>query len=114
MRSSISGYVKEIIWDQDGMVFKTNNSSLVKMKTSGVTVVAQQVKNPTSIHEDGGLIPGLNQWGLRISRCCKLCLGQSCGWNRVLLWLWCRPAAAARICPQPGNFHMLQVLPLNK
>ena len=29
-----------------------------KMK-KGVTVVAQLVKNPTSIHEDAGLIPGL-------------------------------------------------------
>ena len=28
----------------------------------GVPVVAQQVKYPTSIHEDGGLIPGLAQW----------------------------------------------------
>ena len=28
----------------------------------GVPVVAQQVKNPTSIHEDVGLIPGLAQW----------------------------------------------------
>ena len=25
-------------------------------------VVAQQVTNPTSIHEDVGLIPGLSQW----------------------------------------------------
>ena len=24
--------------------------------------MAQQVKNPTSIHEDVGLIPGLAQW----------------------------------------------------
>ena len=28
----------------------------------GVPVVAQQVKNPTSIHEDVGSIPGLTQW----------------------------------------------------
>ena len=28
----------------------------------GVPVVAQQVKNPTSIHKDVGLIPGLTQW----------------------------------------------------
>ena len=28
----------------------------------GVPVVAQWVKNPTSIHEDMGLIPGPNQW----------------------------------------------------
>ena len=24
--------------------------------------MAQQVKNPTSVHEDAGLIPGLAQW----------------------------------------------------
>ena len=29
-----------------------------------VTIVAQQVKNPASIHEDAGSIPGLNQWAL--------------------------------------------------
>ena len=29
---------------------------------SWVRIVAQQVKNPTSIHEDTGLIPGLTQW----------------------------------------------------
>ena len=28
----------------------------------GDPVVAQQVKNPTSIHEDVGSIPGLAQW----------------------------------------------------
>ena len=28
----------------------------------GVPTVAQSVKNPTSIHEDVGLIPGLDQW----------------------------------------------------
>ena len=28
----------------------------------GVPVVAQQVKNPTRIHEDVGSIPGLAQW----------------------------------------------------
>ena len=27
-----------------------------------VPIVAQQVKNPTSIHEDTGLIPGPTQW----------------------------------------------------
>ena len=27
-----------------------------------VPMVAQQVKNPTSIHEDVGSIPGLTQW----------------------------------------------------
>ena len=28
----------------------------------GVPIVAQRVKNPTSIHEDAVLIPGLAQW----------------------------------------------------
>ena len=32
------------------------------IKKIGVPVVAQQVKNPTSIPKDAGLIPGLNQW----------------------------------------------------
>ena len=28
----------------------------------GVPIVAQQVKNPASIHEDADLIPGFTQW----------------------------------------------------
>ena len=31
--------------------------------------------------------------------------------NPELLWLWCRPAAAALIRPQPGNLHMPRVRP---
>ena len=32
-------------------------------KTSpGVPFVVQRVKNPTSVHEDAGSIPGLTQW----------------------------------------------------
>ena len=34
---------------------------VLKDGVPGVPVVAQQVKNPTSIHEDAGLIPGLAQ-----------------------------------------------------
>ena len=33
------------------------------IKTSGgVPIVAQRVKNPISIHEDAGSIPGLARW----------------------------------------------------
>ena len=29
---------------------------------TGIPIMAQQLKNPTSTHEDKGLIPGLTQW----------------------------------------------------
>ena len=47
----------------------------------GVSVVAQRLKNPTSIREDAGSSPGLAQW---VS-------------NPALLW--CRPAAIAPVGP---------------
>ena len=47
-----------------------------------VPVVAQRVKNLTSIHGDIGLIPGLAQWV-----------------NLALLWLWCRLETTAPIRP---------------
>ena len=34
----------------------------LKFQLSGVAIVAQQVKNSSSIHEDVGSIPGLTQW----------------------------------------------------
>ena len=43
----------------------------------------QQVKNLTDVREDAGSSPGLTQWVKDLA----------------LLWLWCRPAAAALIQP---------------
>ena len=54
-----------------------------KFNIFGVPVVAQQVKSPASIHEDAGSMPGLTQ---RVK-------------DLALLWLWCRPPAAALIRP---------------
>ena len=39
--------------------------------TTGVPIVAQWIKNLTSIHEDVGLIPSLAPW-VKDSACCKL------------------------------------------
>ena len=35
---------------------------LLEKSYEGVPTVAQQVKNPTSVHEDAGSIPGPTQW----------------------------------------------------
>ena len=48
--------------------------------------MAQWVTNPTSIHEDIRLIPGLTQWVKDLD-----------GWDPTLLWLCHRPTAAALI-----------------
>ena len=36
--------------------------SAIKKTNKGVSVMAQWLANPTSIHEDAGSIPGLAQW----------------------------------------------------
>ena len=76
------------------------NYTSVKLKKGkeGVSLVAQQVKNPASIHEDVGSIPGLVQWVNDLVLPCVSCgVSQRHCSDPVLLWLWCRPAATALI-----------------
>ena len=75
----------------------------------GVPTVAQWVKNPTSVHDDAGLKPGLIQWIKGSSgHCHELWCSSRRGSNLVLLWLWHRQAAAALTWPlaQTRNFHV--------
>ena len=65
------------------MKTKTKTNKQKNPHTSEVPVVAQQVTNLTSIHEDVSLIPGLALWFK----------------DPALPWLWCRLAATALIQP---------------
>ena len=49
--------------------------------------MAQQIKNPTSSHENAGSIPGLAQWikeGFSVAMSCGV--GRTCSSYLVLLW----------------------------
>ena len=59
----------------------------------GVPIVAQWIKNLTSIHKDVGLIPGLGQGVKRSGVAISCGVDHRYGSDLVLLWLRCKPAA---------------------
>jgi len=63
----------------------------------GVPILAQQVKKLTSLYEEKGSLPGLNQWVKDLALPKALALSGGCGSDLALPWLWCRLAAAAPI-----------------
>ena len=92
----------EIIMDAlvRGFGCKQQEQTLVNLRRKRrVPVLAWQLVNLTSIHEDVGLIPGLSQWvkGSGVAVSCGI--GRRHGWDPALLWLWCRPTATAPIGP---------------
>ena len=72
---------------------------LFKLRNTRVPVIAQWVKNPTSIYEDADSIPGLAQWIKGSGVAASYGVGCRRGSDPILLWLWCRPEAAASIQP---------------
>ena len=67
-----------------------------KNAETGVSVMAQQVKNST-IHENVGSIPGLTQWVKDWGVASSCGVGHRCGSDPMLPWLWSRLVAAAPI-----------------
>ena len=69
---------------------------LKQNKKDRVPVMAQYLTNPTSIHEDAGLILGSHS-GLRIQHCCEL-------WCRLQTWLgFCVAVAVAVAVAQASS-----------
>ena len=69
-----------------------------KFQPQGVPVMAQWLKNPTTNHGCGlDPWPPSVGWGSGVALSCVV--GYRCGSDPTLLWLWCRPAAAAPIGP---------------
>ena len=69
--------------------------------------MAQWLTYPTRNHEVAGSISLALISGLRIGVAVSCGVGCRRGSDPELLWLWCRPVAAALIRPLAWNLHML-------
>ena len=56
------GCFSEVIGIRERKETEIRMQTTIKIVILGVPVMAQWFKNPASIHEDTGLIPGLAQW----------------------------------------------------
>ena len=70
-----------------------------KKDNIGGPIVAQWLTNLTRNHEVVGSIPSFAQWVTDLALPMSCGVGRRHGWDSVLLWLWCRPAAEAPIRP---------------
>jgi len=62
LRDVLKLLAKHMVAFRFPVVGEVRIKTAIKSNFGGIPVVAQRVKNPTSIHEDAGLIPGLTQW----------------------------------------------------
>ena len=70
----------------------------IKYQLYGVPVWISGLRTGHSVCEDVGLIHGLGQWVKHLSLPqAAEDTGHRCSSDPLLLWLWCRPAAAAPI-----------------
>jgi len=64
-RLAATAPIRPLAWEAPyavGAALKDKKTKKKKNPNPRVSVVAQEVKNPTRIHEDVGSIPGLAQW----------------------------------------------------
>ena len=80
------------------MAWCTSENSQFKKK-AGSFRLGSVVMNPTRIHEDASLIPGLAQWVKDPAMPMSCGVGRRCSSDPKVPWLWWRPAAAAPIQP---------------
>ena len=100
------GNIRLNLWETDvlkNLIVTTwsNYSTIlcsVKLKT-GSSHCGSAVMSLTSVHEDTSSIPGQGQWIKGFSIAVNFSVGPRHGLYSVLLWLWCRLAAAAPIRP---------------